>query len=110
MPRNLDLKPGDITTAYWKGIYVVVSVQPRWNSKRGWGYLEHEENENSLERIGDLVTLRQLHTGELKPIKTTTNKSCDSAFCTKISDLAVEQVKDLERKIEFYKQFIPKDE
>ena len=110
MSKNWDLKPGDITTAYNKGVYEVISVQPRWNSKRGNYQDEHEENEYSLDRIGDLVTLKRIYSGELKPINSKVNDACDSSYCTKISDIAAKQIKELERKIEFYKQFIPKDE
>lgn len=99
MSKNWDLKPGDITTAYNKGVYEVISVQPRW-----------KENEYSLDRIGDLVTLKRIYSGELKPINSKVNNACDSSYCTKISDIAVQQIKELERKIEFYKQFIPKNE
>ena len=110
MSKNWDLKPGDIVTSYYKGVYEVINVQPIYKSKRGWVYEEHEVNENSLERFGDLVTVKQIYTGELKPYKGKVNRQCDSCFCSKISDIALEQIKDLERKIEFYKQFIPKDE
>ena len=105
MSKNWDLKPGDITTAYNKGVYEVISVQPRWISKRGY-----HEYEYSLDRIGDLVTLKRIYSGELKPINSKVNDACDSSYCTKISDIAVQQIKELERKIEFYKQFIPKNE
>ena len=110
MSKNWELKPGDIVTAYGVGIFEVIEVLPRWNSKRGWNKYEHEENENSLNRIGDLITHRKLYDGQLKPIKAKTLNQCDSTFCTKISNIAVEQIKDLERRIEFYKQFIIKDE
>lgn len=55
MSKNWDLKPGDITTAYNKGVYEVISVQPRWHSKRCYYDYEHEENEYSLDRIGMLL-------------------------------------------------------
>lgn len=110
MSKNWNLKPGDIITAYGVGIFEVVEIQPRWNSKRGYAQYEHEENENSLDRIGDLITHRKIYDGQLKPIKSKTIGQCDSFYCNKISDIAIEQIKDLERKIEFYKQFIPKDE
>lgn len=110
MSKNWDLKPGDIVTSYFKGVYEVIKAVPRYKSKRGYHYYEHEENENSVERVGDIVTLRQIYTGELKPYKGKVTRQCDSGYCSKVSGIALEQIKDLERKIEFYKQFIPRDE
>jgi hypothetical protein len=108
MAKNLNLKPRGIVTVYTSGVFEVVKIQLRYASKHGT--CEYEENENSLHRIGDLITYKKLYDGNLKPVRSKTFNQCDSAFCVKISDTALEQIEELERKIEFYKQFIPKNE
>ena len=102
---NNKLVVGDIVTSYYKGIYKVVEVRQRWRSQDYKRY-STEFTEATPTRINDLIRIVQIYNSELKPVKSKVVKQCDALYCKKISDIASQQVLDLERKIEFYKQFL----
>lgn len=107
MSKNKDFKPKDLVTlTFKKGIYEVISIKQRWESKRG-NACEFEDNEYSGKRINDLIVLKQVYSKNSKQDVESCIFMSDSSFCVKLCNVLTERIEDLERQISVYKTLFP---
>lgn len=86
------LKPGDLITAYHKGIWEVVSVERRYYTET---LLLGTKDKNLGDEYSPLIHYKSVLDSKFRPAKNQKPQSCDIQYCTKIDDrYCMEQIKN----------------
>lgn len=108
----MDIKIGDLTTAYWKGFYEVVDITRRWKNKHHADNWEQQaycirgtyDEANCGEEMNPLIHVIQRYSAEGKPIKSKKIRMCDSAFCKPADAFIKDEIQRLSEVIERLKK------
>lgn len=108
----MDIKIGDLTTAYWKGFYEVVEITRRWKNKHKTSpYEQHAyciqgkyDEANCGEEMNPLVHLVQKYSAEGKPMKSSKVMICDACFCKPADEFIKNEIQRLNEVIERLKK------
>jgi len=99
---ELNFKIGDIITAYWKGFWRVVKIEPRWYDE--CDIVGYGSKRQIGEEYSPLVVAVQIFDANGVARKSK-KRTCDSTYCNLASISIDRQIADLELKKEMLEKF-----